>query len=150
MSLHFCEVTTENWRAVAALSVSKEQQSFIESNAFSLAECLFEKNATSLALYDGETLIGYAMYGWQNNVNKSVWLDRFMIDYRFQGNGYAKRFIPILLEYFQQLFESRTIYLSLHQHNSRAQRLYEHFGFRLNGEIDADGPVVGMVMELNL
>jgi len=50
----------------------------------------------------------------------------------------------------KQQYDCKTIYLSLHRENSRAQQLYENFGFRLNGEIDADGPVVGMVMELNL
>jgi len=72
MSLRFCEVTTENWRAVAALTVADEQNHFIESNAFSLAECMYEKNAASLALYDGEILVGYAMYGWLDNVEKSI------------------------------------------------------------------------------
>lgn len=64
MTLHICEVTEKNWRSVAALNVAKDQQQFIESNAFSLAESLYEGNGTSVGLYDGETLVGYAMYGW--------------------------------------------------------------------------------------
>lgn len=35
MTLHICEVTAKNWRSVAALNVAKDQQQFIESNAFS-------------------------------------------------------------------------------------------------------------------
>ncbi|AJS60199.1 GNAT family N-acetyltransferase [Paenibacillus sp. IHBB 10380] len=150
MSLHICEVTKENWRSVAALSVSEQQKHFIENNAFSLAECMFENYATSLGLYDEETLVGYAMYGWPNSVNKSAWLDRFMIDYRFQGNGYAKRFLPLLIVYIQQQYDCKKIYLSLHTDNIYAQKLYESFGFCLNGEIDDEGPVVGRVMELNI
>lgn len=34
MNLHFCEVTASDWRAVTALNVAKEQQQFIESDAF--------------------------------------------------------------------------------------------------------------------
>ncbi|MDT3497134.1 GNAT family N-acetyltransferase, partial [Bacillus toyonensis] len=58
MNLHICEVTAKNWRSVAALNVAKDQQQFIESNAFSLAESLYEGNGTSVGLYDGETLVG--------------------------------------------------------------------------------------------
>lgn len=148
MTLHFCEVTEKNWRSVAALNVAKDQQQFIESNAFSLAESLYEKNGTSVGLYDGEALVGYAMYGWYWEKRKSVWLDRFMIDEHYQGKGYAKRFLRILIQFLHDEFECKIIYLSLHPDNKLAMRLYESFGFRLNGDIDDEGPVVGVVMEL--
>ncbi|KFN01695.1 GNAT family N-acetyltransferase [Bacillus clarus] len=148
MNLHICEVTANNWRSVAALDVAKEQQYFIESNAFSLAESLYEENGTSVGLYDGETLVGYAMYGWYAKKYESVWLDRFMIDQHFQGNGYAKHFLRLLIQYLQQKFQCKRIYLSLHPDNKLAMGLYESFGFRLTGDIDDDGPVVGVVMEL--
>ncbi|MEC2554166.1 GNAT family N-acetyltransferase [Bacillus tropicus] len=150
MTLHICEVTEKNWRSVAALNVAKNQQQFIESNAFSLAESLYEKNGTSVGLYDGETLVGYAMYGWYWEKRKSVWLDRFMIDQRYQRKGYAKRFLRLLIQFLQNKFECKTIYLSLHPDNKPAMGLYESFGFRLNGDIDDEGPVVGVVMELLL
>lgn len=148
MNLHICEVTAKNWRSVAALNVTAEQRQFIESNAFSLAESLFEENATSLALYDKETLVGYAMYGWYSEKNESIWLDRFMIDYNFQGNGYARQFLRLLISYLQQKYRCKKIYLSLHPNNKLAMKLYESFGFRLTGDIDDEGPVVGVVMEL--
>lgn len=150
MTLHFCEVTEKNWRSVAALNVAKDQQQFIESNTFSLAESLYEKNGTSVGLYDEETLVGYAMYGWYLEKRKSVWLDRFMIDEHHQGKGYAKRFLRILIQFLQDKFECKIIYLSLHPDNKLAMGLYESFGFRLNGDIDDEGPVVGVVMELLL
>ncbi|MGR6010119.1 GNAT family N-acetyltransferase [Bacillus cereus] len=151
MTLHICEVTEKNWRSVAALNVAKDQQQFIESNAFSLAESLYEGNGTSVGLYDGETLVGLmqCMDGIGKNV-KSVWLDRFMIDQRYQGKGYAKRFLRLLIQFLQNKFECKTIYLSLHPDNKPAMGLYESFGFRLNGDIDDEGPVVGVVMELLL
>ncbi|MBC6972304.1 GNAT family N-acetyltransferase [Bacillus sp. Xin] len=148
MNLHICEVTANNWRSVAALDVAKEQQHFIESNAFSLAESLYEGNGTSVGLYDAETLVGYAMYGWHSAKDDSVWIDRFMIDHHFQGNGYAKRFLHLLTQYLQQKFQCKKIHLSLHPENKLAMKLYESFGFHLTGDIDDDGPVVGVVMEL--
>ncbi|KOS68783.1 spermidine acetyltransferase [Lysinibacillus contaminans] len=148
MNLHICEVTPSNWRAVAALEVSPNQQQFIESNAYSLAESMYEENGTSVGLYDGDTLVGYAMYGWYSEIGKSVWLDRFMIDHSFQGKGYAKRFLVLLIEHLQQIYQCEKIYLSLHPDNNLAMKIYESFGFRLTGENDDNGPVVGVVMEL--
>ncbi|WP_054709873.1 GNAT family N-acetyltransferase [Bacillus sp. JCM 19041] len=150
MSLHIREVTKENWRAVVALKVSEAQSEFIESNAFSILETEIEKNGVSVGLYDEETLVGYAMYGWPSRRNKSAWFDRFMIDQQFQGNGYAKRFLPLLFQTMYEQYGCETIYLSLHPDNSGAQKLYEAFGFRLNGEVDDAGPVSGVVMEMRL
>ena len=56
------------------------------------------------------------MYGWYWEKRKSVWLDRFMIDQRYQGKGYAKRFLRLLI-HLQNKFECKTIYLSLHPDN---------------------------------
>ncbi|MEC2077187.1 GNAT family N-acetyltransferase [Metabacillus fastidiosus] len=150
MSLHIREVTAENWRSIAALSVSEQQKQFIESNAFSLAESQFEENGISVGLYDKETLVGYAMYGWSSSSTQSAWLDRFMIDCQFQGKGYAKQFIPLLIQRIQQQYSCKKIYLSLHPNNKLAQNLYESFGFYLNGEMDDTGPVFGIIMELNI
>ncbi|MBS4174121.1 GNAT family N-acetyltransferase [Bacillus sp. FJAT-49736] len=150
MPLHIREVTKENWRAVAELSVSKQQLHFIESNAYSLAESQYEKKWISVGLYDEDTLVGYAMFGASSQERQSAWLDRFMIDHHYQGNGYAKRFLPILVERMQREYSCRKIYLSLHPDNALAQKLYESFGFYLNGEVDTSGPVFGVVMVLDI
>lgn len=150
MDLRIREVTTENWRSVVALSVTEQQNQFIESNAFSLAESKFEENGISVGLYDGKTLVGYAMYGFYSQQTESAWLDRFMIDFHFQGNGYAKRFMPLLIKHIQSTYGCKKIYLSVHPDNHQAIKLYEAFEFRLTGDIDDSGPVTGVVMELIL
>lgn len=76
MNLHICEVTAKIGVQQLLQTSQKHQQQFIESNAFSLAESLYEGNGTSVGLYDGETLVGYAMYGWYSVKHKSVWLDK--------------------------------------------------------------------------
>ncbi|WP_238188547.1 GNAT family N-acetyltransferase [Paenibacillus sp. L3-i20] len=147
MSLQLRAITADNWRAVAALQVAEKQDHFIESNSFSMAESLFEGKGISVGLYDGEVLVGYAMYGWYLASEGSIWLDRFMIDQGYQGRGYAKRFIRELLDHMQAEYVVQKINLSLHPDNERAMKLYESFGFRLTGAIDDNGPVVGVVME---
>lgn len=147
--LHIRKASGENWRSIAALSVSGKQQSYIESNAYSLAESVFEPNWCSVGLYDGETLVGFAMYG-TGPEQKEVWLDRFMIDSRFQGQGYARRFLPVLIGCIKNQYECDAIYLSVTEDNGRAQKLYGQFGFKKNWEIDDTGLIVGVVMVLQV
>ncbi|BFH63191.1 GNAT family N-acetyltransferase [Paenibacillus azoreducens] len=150
MSLYIREINQDNWRNATALSVAPEQQHFIESNAFSMAECFYEKNAVSVAMYDNDTMIGFAMYGWPSAEDQSAWLDRFMVDRAYQGKGYAKRFLLLMIRHIEQQYNCKKIYLSIHPDNAHAQKLYESTGFRLNGRIDKEGAVHGLVMELDL
>lgn len=145
MCLQLCEVTAENWQSVALLSVEQEQAEFIESNSFSIAQSRFEPHWKSVGLYDQKTLVGFAMFG-QDNATKEVWLDRFMIDKNYQGRGYAKKFLPILMSTIKQQYECDKIYLSISPSNEVAQRLYESHGFQMNGEIDDTGVVKGLTM----
>jgi diamine N-acetyltransferase len=144
MSLHIREVTKETWRAVANLSVTDEQQPYIESTAFCLAEAMYDTQWKSVGLYDDEALVGYAMYGINIDVRieVEVWLDRFMIDRHFQRKGYAKRFIPLLLETIKQEYKTDTIFLSIIPANTLAKELYESFGFVLTGEFDEYGEAI--------
>ncbi len=47
-----------------------------------------------------------------------------MIDQQYQGKGYAKRFLRLLIQFLQNKFECKTIYLSLHPDNKLAMGLY--------------------------
>ncbi|MGE7545979.1 GNAT family N-acetyltransferase [Sporosarcina newyorkensis] len=149
MSLHIREVTTDNWEDIAYLSVNDDQKNFIESNAFSLAQSKFEPEWKSVGLYDEEELIGYAMHG-RDKATNDVWLDRFMIDHNHQGKGYASRFLKHLLIEMQKKYDCEMIYLSIYPDNTKAQRLYEKFGFVLNGKIDNLGEFPCLIMELDL
>ncbi|MDQ0268471.1 RimJ/RimL family protein N-acetyltransferase [Cytobacillus purgationiresistens] len=90
------------------------------------------------------------MFGWPADLTKSAWLDRFMIDARFQGKDYAKRFLKLLIQEMHHRYSCENIFLSIHPKNNFAQSLYEALGFYLNGEVDDAGPVFGIVMELIL
>ncbi|WP_284141376.1 MULTISPECIES: GNAT family N-acetyltransferase [unclassified Virgibacillus] len=149
MDLRMCEVTAENWMEIATLSVNEDQKNYIESNVFSLAQSKFEPQWKSIGLYDREILVGYAMIGRDKSSGR-VWLDRFMIDRNHQGNGYASRFLPMLIKVIKEHYHCDHIYLSVYPDNVPAKHLYEKFGFRENGEMDEEGIVQGLVMELDL
>ena len=81
--------------------------------------------------------------------NGDVWLDRFMIDQKQQGKGYGKRTLPMLIDYIKKRYQCEKIYLSISPDNKIAQKLYEQFGFNLNGDIDNSGVISGLVMVLD-
>ncbi|MFC7392025.1 GNAT family N-acetyltransferase [Scopulibacillus cellulosilyticus] len=135
MTLQIREVNSNNWRIIAALSVSKDQHAFIESNSYSLVQSKYHPEWKSVAIYDGNTPVGYCMYGTDIEKNQ-IWLDRFMIDQHYQGKGYGKQAIPLLIDCIVETYQCDRIYLSIHPENFAAQKLYESFGFKLTEEMD--------------
>jgi diamine N-acetyltransferase len=121
-------VTSKNWRAVIELSVKKEQANFIESNLFSLAQARVEPYWQPVALYVERELIGFAMYGLVPG--EGIWLDRFMIDLRFQGQGLGKRMLVALLQLIKTKYGCQRIYSSLFSHNHVMWRLLNGLGFK--------------------
>lgn len=147
MCLILKDVNHQNWREVAALKVAEDQVPFIESNSYSIAQSMFEPNWKSVALYDDELLVGFAMFGADTN-NQTIWLDRFMIDASYQGKGYAKRFVEILIDQIRKMYQCDELYLSVVMENEAAIALYEKVGFKFTGEIDDTEVVIGNVMKL--
>lgn len=129
MGLFIKDVDESNWREIAALSVSKDQEAFIETNGQSLLEAAYDVslNWQPLALYDDRQLIGFSMIGAKQD--KSMWLDRLMIDAKFQGKHYGTLFIPLLIDFMKEQYEIDRIYLSVHEENEKIIPYYQRFGF---------------------
>lgn len=129
MKLTIQPVNEKNWRQVVQLQVEPAQQDFIESNAQSLLEAAYDRSLHwhPLALYDESILVGFAMIGALQE--KRMWLDRIMIAQQFQGHGYGKQFIPLLLNHMQQTYDVEQVYLSAHEENKKIFAYYEKLGF---------------------
>ena len=125
-------VTPQNRQKACGLHVALGQEGFIET----VHECLME------------AAVGFAMYGlWEDEPPRGrVWLDRLLIDARYQGQGLATAFLPRLIRRIRKAYACGTLYLSVYPENRTAIRLYERFGFRPNGERDVHGEHV-MVLE---
>ena len=84
------------------------------------------------------------MYGFfpYEDTHGRVWLDRFLIDNRYQGKGYGEAALKLLITRLFCEYQCNTIYLSLYQQNKHAYHLYTSFGFQENGEKDVNGETV--------
>lgn len=147
MNLKIKAINKENFFEVIKLKVAKGQRDFIESNEYSIAESKYFTYWNPMGLYDDENLIGFTMFGEIKEENNRVWLDRYMIDEKFQGVGYGERFLVEIIKYLKEKYKRDKIFLSIFKENYSAIKLYKKMGFSFNGELDCGGE---LVMELDL
>lgn len=138
--LHFVPVNISNREEIELWTVFPEQSGFIES----VGECLQEADQLELwrpvGIYDGDMLIGFAMYGYfPEPAPGQLWWGRLLIDKKYQGKGYGKQAVLALLDRLRTEYSTDTVYLSVYRNNPRAIHLYEQIGFRFSGEYDTKG-----------
>jgi diamine N-acetyltransferase len=79
-------IDQSNWEDCIQLKPKQEQEGFIASNLYSIAESKFLTHMKIKAIHYVEMLIGFAMYGIDSNEG-NYWIYRSMIDDKFQGRG---------------------------------------------------------------
>ncbi len=146
MKLYFKHISQKNRQEAIKLRVASGQENFVETVAQCLEEADKKRNWHPVGIYHGETLIGFAMYGYfflEYFPFGRLWLDRLIIDARFQGKGYGKAALSGLLHHLCCVYpKEKKIYLSVTEGNRTAEKLYKKFGFLYNGETDIHGEKV--------
>lgn len=144
MNLNVRKVDNENFKDILSLKVKNEQIGFIETTKECLDEAKEESFWRPVGIYDDSILIGFAMYGcFKEDLKEDrIWLDRFLIDQNFQGRGYGKATLKLLIERLVTEYKCTKIYLSIYDNNVNAIKLYEELGFKFNGELDINGEKV--------
>ncbi|MFX3672916.1 MAG: GNAT family N-acetyltransferase [Paenisporosarcina sp.] len=88
---------------------------------------------TVKSIYHESKLIGFTMYGYSDEL-QGYELCRLMIDYRFQGKGYGKKSLQLIVKEMQTIFRCKEILICFQPENSKAKNLYENFGFKDTGK----------------
>jgi diamine N-acetyltransferase len=128
------EVSRDTVRVICDLSVSKSQEQFVAPNSVSIAEAYFTKEAWFRAVYAGETPVGFVML-WENPTEGKHFLWRFMIDEKYQGRGYGKRALGLVIQHVKQNPKAQEIGLSYREGGGSPKSFYERIGFRDTGEM---------------
>jgi diamine N-acetyltransferase len=141
-----CEVTAENLRAVLALDVAESQRSFVASNARSIAETHFHPEAWFRAIYAGSQPVGFLMLHDESLRPQSCeqvyyFLWRLMIDGSYQGRGFGRRAIELLLDHVRTRPDARELLTSCRRGAGSPEGFYLRLGFRPTGQIE-DGEFV--------
>jgi diamine N-acetyltransferase len=134
------EITRDNIYEVLRLRVTDDQRVFVADNAVSLAETWVEPSFRPLAIYAGEELVGFTMYGLEEATGR-WWIIRLMIVPEHQGRGYGRAAMNVLTQVMMEREAASEVVTSCDPANVVARHLYSSLGFHETGEID-DGEVV--------
>lgn len=92
------EITIETLSAVCDLAVAPEQTNLVATNAFSIAQAYFIREAWFRAIYADETPVGFVMLH-DDPAAREYYLWRFMIDARHQGRGIGRAALELILDH---------------------------------------------------
>ena len=139
-------VTIKNWQSLIKLKVREDQTGFVASNLYSIAQAQFGDeyeghwNLHPFGIYDdGGVPVGFLMYGLNfNHPTQQAFIQRLMVDEKFQGKGYGRFAMRKLIEIFRADDRIREVGISYEPANEGARKLYASVGFVETGEIVGD------------
>jgi diamine N-acetyltransferase len=148
MTIHFSNITPDNWRTFKSLKVKDEQEKFVASNVAILARAFAfrEYNSRVCAIYNGDLPIGMLMQHDSDHDSLVCVLDQFMIAEEYQGKGYGKSAMQLWFSMIKNEDTYDSIILCYIECDEVARNLYLGMGFHHTGEVDEDE----IIMEYDL
>lgn len=138
------DIDEDNWRY--PLKVSESQKNYVANSSVLLARAYAYRNHRSRAfvICEDETSVGMGLY-----YDCPEWgaydFSQIFIDARYQGRGYGKEAIKLVLDIMKHDRKYRKVVLCCIEGNDAARKLYEQFGF-----IEIDRYEDEITMELKL
>lgn len=134
------KITKLNLMSILQLNVKPEQRNLVASNAKSIAEAHFNKDAWFRAIYADNKPIGFVMisdtllkYKSNPNHRPSYYLWRCMIDAKFQGKGYGKEAMKLVINRVKNRPKAKELLLSHSKSDGNAGEFYKKCGFEYTG-----------------
>lgn len=148
------DVSYENLRAVIKIyeTLSENDKKHVAPNVVSLAEAYLNYDiAWPKAIVLDETIIGFVMLGLDNYIAKEedwpvYFLWRFMIGGEYQGKGYGKAVLNMLVDKCKAE-NIRYLYVSSTKYDPMPYEMYIKYGFVDTGEVDDGEQVLKLKIE---
>ncbi|MEL6589252.1 MAG: GNAT family N-acetyltransferase [Bacteroidota bacterium] len=128
---HLVPLDRYNWELALEIRLSPEQERFLPSVLYSLAQAKFEDLHPYGILHE-EKMIGFLMYGEFGGI---CWLNRIMIDHEYQHQGIGHSAMQQILAQLRRKMRCKEIRTSYSRHNYNADRFFTGLGFE---PIDSD------------
>ena len=148
MSVTLKDITRENFEELISLHVDQEQEQFVASNLYTIAQMQFKEEKIAKGVYVDKKAVGLIAYDLEDY---DIW--RLMIDIRFQGNGYGRKAMELALDILRKDGRLKTARTSIVVENITMRNLIVSFGFKENGNVihcREDGEPNEIEFELNL
>lgn len=135
------KITAATLRPILSLEVGADQRHhYPRSNAYSIAEAHFAPDAWFRGIYAGETPVGFVMLSLiPERAEYFLW--RFMIDQRYQRQGYGREAMRLVIEHVRRLPDATEFYTSHLCGNHGAAAFYQYLGFQYTGD-ETDGDLL--------
>lgn len=130
MSVTLKDITRENFEELISLFVDQEQEQFVASNLYTIAQMQFKEEKIAKGVYVDEKAVGLIAYDLEDY---DIW--RLMIDARFQGNGYGRKAMEIVLDILRKDSRLETARTCIVVENVAMRNLIVSFGFKENGKV---------------
>jgi len=124
------EITRENFEDIISLKVDYEQERFVASNLYTIAQMQFKEEKIAKGVYLDDKAVGLIAYDLEDY---DIW--RLMIDIKHQGNGYGKKAMELVLNILRKDGRLKTARTSVIVDNHVMKSLIEGFGFKENGNV---------------
>ena len=130
------EVTSDNWREVAAVELADAQRAFAGPVTRYLCLCHYGGVWSPLAVCSGGETVGFAMWAIDPN-DRSGWIGGLVIDRRRQRQGIGRATVQALAARLTA-DGCDSVALSYSPGNAVARALYLSLGFEETGEMEDD------------
>jgi diamine N-acetyltransferase len=144
-------VTKDNWQALIQLKVRGDQQHFVASNLYCIAEAQFGFDYEGhwdfhpFGIFDESKPVGCFVYGSNfEHSERQAFIIHLMVDEKSQGKGYGRFGVEKMLEMFRLDERIKVVAISYFPENNDARKLYASFGFVETGKI-LEGELEGEV-----
>ena len=142
--IHLEKILWDDYDKFTRLKVNKEQKDFVAPNADSLIDAYFamteeKMDVYTLGIYYGRKAVGFIMLAyncpWATHYyglpEKYYYIWRFMIDKKYQGQGFGKEALRLTIEFLKTFpsGKSEACWLSYEPENEVARNLYLKLGF---------------------
>ncbi len=130
------EITKDTLRPILDLNVREDQSQFVAPNSISIAQAHFEPDhAWFRGIYADETAVGFVMM-YDDPEEPKYYLWRYMIDARYQGLGFGKQAIDLLIAHVRTRPNAAQLLVSCVPGEGSPCSFYEHLGFEYTGEVE--------------
>ena len=140
--VNLIELSEENWMDFARLSVDESQRAFLASNIGIIARGYVYRNSRAkvIGIVADGTPVGLAMVRDMDDEPACYELQQFMIDKKFQGQGYGFRALELILAALKAEQKYACVEVCVKREDVQAIRVYEKAGFVDSGYIDDTVP----------
>lgn len=132
---HIAPLDRYNWELCLALEITPEQERYVPSVLYSLAQAKFE-NLFPFGIWFEGKIVGFLMYGGFGNI---CWINRILVDKQYQGKGIGREAVRQLIQQLRQKRSCQSIRTSYAADNYQAKVFFEKLGFEeLNDALEEE------------